>query len=130
MIHPRQPKSAVPAHPMPTHEHVDLRMLQHVADVDRACDIGWRQSDRKCRSIGGIFRAEQFLVKPGLRPAFFDLLWLVCLRYLGHAFLCVLVLQTGELTNIRGTANERKGAFGGPDEIDAAVYRLFFVVSL
>ena len=49
VVHAGEPESAMAAHAMPADEHVDLRVLEHVADVDRAGDVGWRQGDRKSR---------------------------------------------------------------------------------
>ena len=51
VIHSRQPQSALAAHAMPAHQHVNLRVLQHVPDVDRAGHVRWRQSDRKTRLL-------------------------------------------------------------------------------
>src|SRR5271170_3756031 len=88
VVHAGQPKRAVALHAMPAHQHVDLRMFEQMADVDRAGDVGRRERDRKCRAVTGVFGAEEFLVKPGLGPALFDLLRLVSLGdFPGHAFL-------------------------------------------
>ena len=87
VVHAGQPERAIAAHAVPANEHVDLRVLEHVADVDRAGDIRRRERDRKWRAVAGIFRAEEFFVEPGLRPALFDLLRLVSLgNFPGHAF--------------------------------------------
>ena len=87
MIHSRQPKRAVPAHAMPADQHVDLRVLEHVPDVNRAGDVWRRQRDREHRAIAGILSAEQLFLEPGLRPALFDLLRLISLGYFSwHAF--------------------------------------------
>ena len=87
VVHSREPQRAVAAHAVPADEHVDLRVLEHVADVDRSGDIRRRERDREGRPVAGIFGAEEFLVEPGLRPALFDLLRLVSLGYFpGHAF--------------------------------------------
>ena len=48
VVHSGEPESAMAAHAVPADQHVDLRVLEHVADVDRAGDIGRRQGDRKC----------------------------------------------------------------------------------
>ena len=93
VIHARQPERAVAAHAVPADEHVDLRMLEHVADVDRAGDVGRGQGNRKHRAVGRIFGAEQFLFEPGLGPALFDFLRLVSLgNFPGHGCLVILNL--------------------------------------
>ena len=92
MVHSRQPQRPLAAHAVPAHQHVDLGVLQHVPDVNRAGDVRRRQCNRKTRlrrardlRVSGIFRAEQVLVVPGFRPALFDFLRLVSFRYfLGH----------------------------------------------
>ena len=47
VVHAGEPEGAVAAHAMPADEHVDLRVLEHVADVDRAGDVGRRNDDRE-----------------------------------------------------------------------------------
>ena len=85
VVHAGQPERAVAPHAMPAHEHVDLRVLEHVADVDRAGDVRRRQRDRKCGAVARVFGAEKFLVEPGFGPALFDFLRLVSLGYFpGH----------------------------------------------
>ena len=91
VIHARKPERAVAAHAVPADEHVDLRVLEHVADVDRAGDVGRRQGDRKHGAVSGIFGAKEFLVEPGLGPALFDFLRLVGLgNFPGHELPCDL----------------------------------------
>ena len=78
----------LPLHAVPADEHVDLRVLEHVADVDRAGDVRRRQRDRERGAVAGIFGAEKLFVEPGLGPALFDFLRLVSLGYFpGHEFL-------------------------------------------
>ena len=91
VVHAGKPQRAMAAHAVPADEHVNLRVLQHVADVDRAGNVWRRKRDRKHGAVGGIFSAEEFLVEPGLGPALFDLLRLVGLgNFPGHEFLVVL----------------------------------------
>ena len=91
VVHAGKPQRAMAAHAVPADEHVDLRVLEHVADVDRAGDIRRRQRDRKRGAVAGIFGAEKLFVEPGLGPALFDFLRLVSLGYFpGHGFLVLL----------------------------------------
>ena len=91
VVHAGEPQRAMAAHAMPADEHVDLRVLEHVADVDRAGNVGRRQRDRKHGPVAGVFGAKEFFVKPGFGPALFDLLRLVGLgNFPGHEFLMVL----------------------------------------
>ena len=91
VIHARQPQRAITAHPVPANKHVNLRVLEHVPDVNRAGNVGRRNRDRKRGPRGGIFGAEKLLLKPDLGPALFDLLRLVGLgNFLGHEILMIL----------------------------------------
>ncbi len=69
VIHARQPKRAVAAHAVPAHQHVDLRVLEHVADVNRAGDVGRRQGNRKHRAVAGILGAKQLLARTRTSPS-------------------------------------------------------------
>jgi len=87
VVHAGQPESVLALHAMPADQHVDLRVLEQVAYVDRARDVGRRQRDRECRAIARILGAEELFLEPGLRPALFDFLRLVSLgNFPGHAF--------------------------------------------
>ncbi len=52
VVHAGEPEGAFAAHAMPADEHVDLRVLEHVADVDRAGNVGRRKRDGKCAAVG------------------------------------------------------------------------------
>src|ERR1700693_2073513 len=60
VVHAGEPQRAFAAHAMPTNEHVNLRVLEHVADVYRASNVGRRKSDGECAAaaIAGIFSAK------------------------------------------------------------------------
>src|ERR1700678_833709 len=102
---------------MPPHQHVDLRVLEHVADVNRAGHVRRRQRDRKTfRRIPrrpGILRAKQFFVEPGLRPALLDLLRLVGLWYFQwHASPTCEMPARWQFMNISGGELLRQIAWG------------------
>ena len=76
---------------MPADQHVNLRVFEHVADVNRAGDIGRRKRYRKRSAVAGVFGAEKFFVEPGLGPALFDFLRFISLGNFagdgsGHGF--------------------------------------------
>jgi hypothetical protein len=50
MIHARKPKGAVPSHAAPPNQHIDLRMLQQMADMDRSGDVRRGQGNGKGRA--------------------------------------------------------------------------------
>src|ERR1700691_2266130 len=83
VVHAGEPERAFAAHAMPADEHVDLSVLQHVADVDRAGNIGRGKCDGKgaAAAIAGILGAKYFFVEPGFGPALFDFLWPVGFWY-------------------------------------------------
>ena len=60
VVHAGQPERSFAAHAMPANEHVDLRVLEHVADVNRASNVGRRKSDGEsaAAAVAGIFRAK------------------------------------------------------------------------
>ncbi len=49
MVHPRQIQSVVPAHAVPARQNIDLRMVQHVTNMERAGHVRWRDNNRKHR---------------------------------------------------------------------------------
>src|SRR5208337_5385517 len=58
VIHAGQPKRTIAPHAMPANEHIDVGVLEHVANMDRTGDIRRRQHDGECGTIAGIFGAE------------------------------------------------------------------------
>ena len=77
MIHARQPQRALAAHAVPAREHVDLRVLQHVPDVDLSGHVRRRNDDGKCLARPLRIGAKEFLLHPGLGPARLDQLRVV-----------------------------------------------------
>jgi hypothetical protein len=47
VVHTRQPKRFVAAHAAPADEHVDLRMFEHMADVNRPGHVRRRKRNRE-----------------------------------------------------------------------------------
>ena len=75
MVCPRQPQRDEPAHAVPAHDDVHLRLVEHVAHVQAAGDVGRRQQQRehgalvaRCRRGGG----KQFFLDPVFGPARFN----------------------------------------------------------
>ena len=71
----RQPQRAQPLHALPADDDVDLGVLQHVAHVQVAGDIGRRQGHREGGLVAGSagrFHVKQLFVDPVFGPARFD----------------------------------------------------------
>jgi hypothetical protein len=84
VIHARQPQRTKAAHSVPPRERVDLRMLQHVPDVDRTGNVRRRNDDAEAPALrigraqfGAYLGCVQSLLHPSFRPAQFDLLRIV-----------------------------------------------------
>ena len=60
VVHAGEPEGAFAAHAMPADEHVNLRVLEHVADVNRAGDVwrGKRDRKRAAAAVAGVFGAK------------------------------------------------------------------------
>ena len=72
-----QPECVIAEHAMPADGDIDLGVLQHVANVERARDVGRRNYERKYPA-GSLGRgAEDPGVDPPLRPMRLEPLWLV-----------------------------------------------------
>src|SRR6266404_6460155 len=69
MVHSRQVQRVVPPHPVPACQDVNLRVVQHVADVQRPGHVRRWNDDRKhgSRSVG--IRLEKRFLHPILSPA-------------------------------------------------------------
>ena len=83
VIGARQPQRDEAAHAMPAHDDVHLRLVEHVAHVQAAGDVGRRQQQREngaslARRRGG--RREEFLLDPVVGPARFNRARLVSFR--------------------------------------------------
>src|SRR6266404_1763260 len=74
VVHSRQVQRVVPAHPVPARQDVNLRVVQHVPDVQRPSHVRWRNDDRKHRSRSVGIRLEKRFLHPVLSPARLDLL--------------------------------------------------------
>src|ERR1700728_2885225 len=60
VVHAGEPQRALAAHAMPADEHVDLRVLEHVADMYRAGNVGRgkRDGEGAAAAIARIFGAK------------------------------------------------------------------------
>ena len=59
MVGAGQPEGVVAEHAMPADGHVDLGVLQHVAHVERAGDVGRRDDEREVRLPGSAASARK-----------------------------------------------------------------------
>ena len=107
VVHARQPQRVFAAHAVPAREHVDLRVLEHVADVDVAGDVRRRNDDRKHVAGRICIGAEQFLLHPSLGPARLNQLRLVNFGEfgaLGRRFRCLFWRIFGQVYSLRSGA--------------------------
>src|SRR6185369_402781 len=74
MVGADHPERVLAAHPLAAGEHVLKRIVERVADVERAGDVG-RRHDNRPRSCVGAIRTEQALGLPMGVPALLDRLW-------------------------------------------------------
>ena len=89
VVRAREVQRVVPAHAVPAREDVNLRVLHHVPDVQRAGHVRRGNHDGEGRARRRDVGAEQRLTDPGLRPPWFDLLWFVGLcDFARHATAC------------------------------------------
>ena len=75
MIRARQPKRDKPAHAMPAHENIHLRLVEHVPHVQPTRHVRRRQEQRKHRTRISRHRSlhvKQFFPDPILGPARFN----------------------------------------------------------
>src|SRR5262249_53439510 len=87
MIHTRKIERVETAHAMPTRQDVDLGVLQHVADVQRAGDVGWRDDDGEDWTGRVRVGAKQVVLDPEFGPGSFDVLGVVSLGDVpGHEY--------------------------------------------
>jgi hypothetical protein len=77
VVHAGQPERLVPLHPAPAHQRVLDRVVERVADVQRARDVGRGQDDGERGPVGGGVGAEVAGRDPLLVPAVLDLARLV-----------------------------------------------------
>ena len=82
MVRSRQIERVVSPHSVPAREDVDLRVVQHVPDVQRPRHVGRRNDDREHQPGRIHIRFEQPFLYPEVCPARFDLLRFVRLCYL------------------------------------------------
>ena len=83
MVRPRQPQSEEPAHAMPAHKNIHLRLVEHVPHVQPSRHIRrWQQQREHWPRVARRRRlhVEQFFADPVLRPARFSRARLVGFR--------------------------------------------------
>ena len=100
VVHAREPQRIFAAHAVPACEHVDLRMLEHVADVDVAGHVRRRNDNRKHIAGRICVGAEQLLLHPSLGPARLNQLRLVNFGEfgaLGRRFRCLFWRLVGQV---------------------------------
>ena len=78
MIRARQVQGVVPLHSPPPREDIDLRVVEHMANVQRPGYVGRRDHNRKYRPRRIHVGAKEVFLRPTLCPALFDLLRLIC----------------------------------------------------
>src|SRR5579863_4331866 len=72
MVHSGEPERAMSRHAVPACQDVNLRVLQHVADVNVSGDVWRRYDDAENGPVGAFLSAEQAGVHPSLRPLLLD----------------------------------------------------------
>ena len=77
VVHSGQPERAKSAHAMPTRQRINLRVLEHVADVNVAGDVRRWNHDAERRAVRAFLRAKESGIHPLPRPALLNLLRLV-----------------------------------------------------
>lgn len=68
---------------MPASENVNLRVLEHVADMDVPGYVRRWDDDRKNIAWRACIGTKEFLLYPSLRPSRLDELWLIDLGEFG-----------------------------------------------
>ena len=85
MVGADHPQSILAEHPLATGENVLKRIVERVADVERAGDVGRRHDDRPRLLVTAVVRAEQPAALPMLVPALLDRCGIEGFRKLAHA---------------------------------------------
>src|SRR5256885_11949067 len=89
VVHAREKQGIEASHAVPTREDIDLCMIKHVSDVQRAGHVGRRNYDRKNRSRSFGVGLKEALRYPKFCPARLDLLRFVGLGDVAsHAARC------------------------------------------
>ena len=78
MVRARQIQCVVALHPPPAREDIDLRVVEHVADVQGPGYVWRRNNNRKYGSRRVHIGSEEFFLRPLFCPALFDQLRFVC----------------------------------------------------
>ena len=72
VVHAGEPQDVLAAHAAPSHEGVNLRVLEHVAHVERPRNVGRWKGKRKARAGGCVGGAVELFFNPRARPAQLD----------------------------------------------------------
>jgi len=89
VVCPRHPEGVAAAHPLVANQDILHGVVQGVADMEHACDVGRRDDDGKRRFPLLHHCLEVFLLKPFFIPAGLDLFELVRLCQLGAGSLVI-----------------------------------------
>src|SRR5260370_9140904 len=95
MVRCRQIRRVVSPHPVPACEDVDLRVVQHVPDVQRTRHVRRWDHDRKHRPRRIRIRLEQRFLHPVVCPPWFNLLRFICLCDLATHPVCFSLVVAG-----------------------------------
>src|SRR5579885_2172708 len=68
----RKPQHVFAAHTVPSHQNVNLRMFEHVPDVERTSDVRWWNYEAETRPGWVAGRPVEFLLNPHPRPVGFN----------------------------------------------------------
>ena len=117
-----QVERVVAAHAVPAREDVDLGVIEHMPDMQRAGDVGRRDDNGKHFTGRARIGAIQPFVVPGLRPALLDFLRLVSLGDLSRHNLRESSAIRDKPESIGGAADGVK--FGAPFVRGASRYSL------
>src|SRR5258708_3827522 len=117
MVRARQIERVVTLHPTPARKDIDLRVVEHVADVQRSGYVWRRNNNRKYRSRRIHIGSEEFFLRPLFCPSLFDQLRFVCFWYFSRHFpwpsaLEVYYTDAGADGQLRDRKLKQKGATG------------------
>src|SRR5258705_7862979 len=117
MVRTRQIQRVVTLHPSPPREDIDLRVVEHVADVQGSGHVWRRNNNRKYRSRGIHIGSEEFFLRPLFCPSLFDQLRFICFWNFSRHFpwpsaLDVYYTDAGAGGQIRNRKSKQKGVTG------------------